>query len=60
MIRRASQLSHTVSLRHRDVKRLRAWLDSPNGSLRMERVVFEAVEGGGILVRTDAWQLHTE
>ncbi len=30
---------------------LEQWLKKPNGSLRLGRAGFEAVEGGGVLVR---------
>lgn len=56
---------HVVWLSRAEVVALRAWLDHPNGAhgvrwpekdvsdfLRGTRVVFEAVEGGGLLVRT--------
>lgn len=44
---------HVVEVFPRDMPALRRWLASPNGALRLCRVTFEAVEHGGILVRTD-------
>lgn len=52
--------SHVVGLTHADVNALRHWLTAPNGSLHLSRVTFEAVENGGILVRTDAWMHGNE
>jgi hypothetical protein len=47
---------HIVQISARDVDLLRSWLEWPNGSFgvgkRKDRVTFEAVQGGGVLVRT--------
>ena len=43
---------HITELNPGGVDKLRAWLVRPSGSLSMGRVTFEAVEGGGILVRS--------
>ena len=43
---------HITELNPGGVDKLRGWLVRPNGSLTMGRVTFEAVEGGGVLVRT--------
>jgi hypothetical protein len=46
---------HIVQMSARDARLLEAWLKRPNGSLRLHsawRVTFEAVQGGGVLVRT--------
>lgn len=47
---------HEVQLSRAQAITLACWLTSPNGSLPLGRVTFEAVEGGGILVRTRAWE----
>lgn len=38
---------------------LRKWLENPNGAFSVPKsnVTFEAVEGGGILVRVRKWQM---
>lgn len=43
-----------VQMSARDTDLLRSWLEWPNGSFSAGRgrVTFEAVEGGGVLVRT--------
>jgi len=43
---------HVVDIHPRDMWALRAWLVRPNGSHNIGRVTFEAVENGGIMVRT--------
>lgn len=43
---------HTVDVPAREMARLREWMARPNGSITFGRVGFDAVEGGGILVRT--------
>jgi hypothetical protein len=50
--RPAADGEHLTELNPVGVDRLRTWLARPNGSLTMGRVTFEAVAGGGILVRT--------
>lgn len=47
---------HVVKIPPRDMDRLRTWLKAPNGSLRIGRACFEAVEDAGILVRTDPYR----
>lgn len=47
---------HLTELNPGGTGKLRAWLASPNGSLTMGRVTFEAVAGGGILVRTQPYR----
>jgi hypothetical protein len=45
-----------VQLGADDAARLRAWLARPNGGIKLgSRLTVEAVEGGGLLVRTRAW-----
>lgn len=40
-----------------DAARLRAWLARPTGSLHLgPRLTVEAVEGGGLMVRSKAWE----
>lgn len=46
---------HIVELGRAQRETLIEWLQNPNGSHRAGRVTFEAVEGGGILVRTDPY-----
>lgn len=49
---------HIVEIYQRDMDRLRAWLERPNGSLSVgRRVTLEAVGGGGILIRTRPYRL---
>jgi hypothetical protein len=43
---------HLIELNPSGVNRLRKWLGHPGGTLTMGQVTFEAVTGGGILVRT--------
>ena len=48
---------HLVQLNANQVEILRGWLEWPNGSLRInDRLVLNAVVGGGILVRTDPYR----
>jgi hypothetical protein len=48
---------HVVKVSARDVDALREWLKWPSGSLRLgRRCSINAVEGGGILVRTDPFR----
>lgn len=49
---------HVAWVRRKDLYRLRKWMEAPNGSFTVDnsRVTFEAVEDGGILVRTRDWQ----
>lgn len=45
-----------VQLSAEEAARLRAWLAAPNGGIRLgPRLTVEAVEGGGLLVRSRAW-----
>lgn len=50
--------AHWVDIRYPDMARLRKWMERPNGSFIATgwRVVFDAVEGGGIAVRTDPYR----
>lgn len=43
---------HIVPVAAKHMDNLRRWLERPNGSFTADRVTLEAVEGGGILVRT--------
>jgi len=43
---------HIVQLNREETQRLRTWLERLNGGISLGRSTFEAVEGGGILVRT--------
>jgi hypothetical protein len=43
---------HIVKVGARDVDRMREWLERPNGALTGARYTLEAVEDGGILIRT--------
>lgn len=49
---------HVAWVRGKDMDRLREWMKNPNGSfsIKNSQVTFEAVEDGGILVRTRDWQ----
>ena len=51
---------HLPVLNASDTRKLRAWLERPNGSLivgpRWQYVAFESVEGGGIMVRTQPYR----
>jgi hypothetical protein len=51
----ALQHEHQVQVTAADSARLTAWLRHPTGGLYLGRACFEAVEGGGILVRTRPW-----
>jgi hypothetical protein len=55
---------HAVQLGAGDVASLRRWLDSPNGGWYLHapgtlvsRASFEAVDGGGVLVRTQPYRV---
>jgi hypothetical protein len=50
--RPAGDGEHLIELNPSGVVRLRDWLAHPDGALVMGRAGFEAVPGGGILVRT--------
>lgn len=43
---------HIVKVAAKHMDDLRRWLERPNGSFTVDRATLEAVEGGGILVRT--------
>ena len=47
---------HIVQLSAGQCRELVAWLGHASGSRPLGRVTFEAVEGGGVLVRTRAWE----
>ena len=47
---------HIVDLNAAEVARLREWLARPNGSHGRGRVHFNAVEGGGVMVRTHPYR----
>lgn len=47
---------HIVTVPASRMDDLRKWLEWPNGGIRIGRVCFEAVENGGILVRTDPYR----
>lgn len=48
---------HIVTIGSAERERLLAWLAAPSGSLRLnERLCYEAVEGGGVMVRTEPWK----
>lgn len=47
---------HIVSVTPQGLRALRAWLRDPNGGLNLGRVTFEAVENGGIWVRTQPYR----
>ena len=47
-----AQHDHHVQLSASDRAQLLAWLADPNGACIFQRVTFEAVVGGGVLVRT--------
>jgi hypothetical protein len=51
---------HTVEVPARDRQRLASWLERPNGALTIGRVTFEAVENGGVLVRTQPFRVARE
>lgn len=46
---------HIVAVAAKHMDNLRRWLERPNGSFTADRVTLEAVEGGGILVRTQPY-----
>lgn len=48
----APDRQHLVDVPARSMDALREWLARPNGSFMAGRVSFDAVEGGGILIRT--------
>lgn len=52
----APERDHTVEIFPENMDRLRAWMESPNGALCSARIIFESVEGGGILVRTSPYR----
>lgn len=53
----AAPTEHIITIGSADRERLLEWLAAPNGSLRLsERLVYEAVEGGGVMVRTTPWK----
>ncbi len=54
------QHEHLAQINLEERMRLQEWMKSPNGSLRFGRVCFEAVVGGGILVRTDPYDYAVE
>ncbi len=44
---------HIVDIYYRDMAELRTWMERPNGAhVVSDRVSFEAVEGGGVWIRT--------
>lgn len=47
---------HVAQLTPAERAALLEWLEHPNGSLSMGRVTFEAVENGGLLVRTEPYR----
>lgn len=47
---------HIVELNASQLRQLERWLWRPSGSLALGRVTFEAVSGGGLLVRTRPFQ----
>lgn len=49
----AAGTEHIVELTPAQAGSLLLWLEHPNGSFPMGRVTFEAVENGGLLVRTE-------
>jgi hypothetical protein len=51
-----SDRQHIVTVPPGEMAGLREWMERPNGSLRIGRVTFEAVEGGAIWVRTDPYR----
>lgn len=48
-------MEHIVELSPEQRRVLSLWLNAPNGGCVIGRVTFEAVEGGGILVRTEPY-----
>lgn len=48
---------HVITISSAEREKLLAWLGRPNGSLGVAaRVTFEAVEGGGVMIRTRPWK----
>lgn len=47
---------HLVELSEEDRRQLVAWMKRSGGSLIFDRVTFDAVEGGGVLVRTEPYR----
>lgn len=48
---------HIVTISSEDRERLLKWLAAPNGTLSAAgRIRFEAVESGGVMVRTEPWK----
>jgi hypothetical protein len=47
---------HIVEIHPSNVAKLRDWLQSPNGACIFKGVIFEAVVGGGVLVRTSPYR----
>lgn len=56
---KSADREHLTELNPCGVDRLREWLARPDGALSMGRVTFEAVAGGGILVRTKPYTAVT-
>lgn len=50
---------HIVGVQPKHMDDLRKWLQLPNGSHILGRVTFEAVEGGGLFVRTRPYGLDS-
>lgn len=50
---------HIARVFNKDMDRLREWLKRPNGSFIVDsgQLVIDAVEDGGILVRTRKWRM---
>lgn len=46
---------HIVQLNNEELIKLRKWLEFPNGGFHLKCVTFEAVENGGLLVRTQPY-----
>ena len=48
---------HIVQVPVAKMAEIRKWMENPNGALRIDsRLVLEAVEGGGILIRTQPFR----
>lgn len=55
------QFEHIVQINNNDRMQLLEWMRHPNGSHRIgPRLVFDAVAGGGLLVRTDPYDHAVE
>lgn len=54
------QHEHIVQINNNDRMQLCEWMASPNGSHRIGRVNFEAVVGGGLMIRTDPYDYAVE